>query len=350
MPNYGKSDDGFRVHKRSLEPTTMALGLDRTPIERFFVCNVDDAPAVDADGWQLTLGGDAAGRSVTLGLADLDALPQHRVDAWLECAGNGRRLFEFVDGHVPSGAEADTQWTLGAMGMASWRGPRLADVLALAGLAESAAWVSPRGLDTENVEGEAPRMCLPLDKALDPDTLVALEMNDAPLVAAHGAPARLLVPGWIGAYSMKWIERIDITAAWVPSWRGDVYYRLREPDGTDLGPATAHPVKSSIGLEWGEEIPSGAVSLLGYARSGAGEITDVEWSLDGGPWHPAELVGARSRWSWTPFRIEVDLEPGDHRFRTRATDATGATQPDRVPYNPSTILWNAVTPHLVRAI
>lgn len=328
----------------------MALGVDQTPIDRFFVCNVDDAPAVDADSWRLTVGGDSAVRTITLGLAELEALPQYDVEAWLECAGNGRRLFEFVDGHVPAEVEADTQWTLGAMGMASWRGPRLADVLALAGTTASAAWVSPQGLDADNVEGEAPRMCMPLGKALDPDTLVALEMNGAPLIAAHGAPARLLVPGWIGAYSMKWVARIDITAAWVPSWRGDVYYRWRDPDGTDLGPATAHPVKSSIGLEWGEQTPSGMVSLLGYARSGAGPITAVEWALDDGPWQAAELIGARSRWSWTPFRFDVDLDPGDHRIWTRATDATGATQPHRVPYNPSTILWNAVTPHLVRAI
>ena len=273
------------------------------------------------------------------------ALPQHDLHAWLECAGNGRRLFEFVDGHVPSKLEADTQWTLGAMGMASWRGPRLADVLALAGVTKAAAWVSPQGLDHENAEGEPPRMCMPLAKALDPDTIVALEMNGAPLATAHGAPARLIVPGWIGAYSMKWVERIDVEAEWVPSWRNDVYYRMRQPDGTDLGPATAHPVKSTIALEWGETVPAGAVDVLGYARSGAGPITSVEWSLDGGGWQPAELVELPGRWSWTPFRLRVELSPGEHTIRTRATDASGAVQPETVPYNPSTILWNAITPH-----
>ena len=346
---YGKPDAGFRVHKRSLEPTTMALGVDRTPIDRFFVCNVDDAPAIDADGWSLTIGGDAASRTVTMSLADLRALPQHDVDAWLECAGNGRRLFELVDGHVPSKLEADTQWTLGAMGMASWRGPRLADVVALAVPTADAAWVSPQGLDHDNAEGEPPRMCMPLAKALDPDTLIALEMNGAPLAAAHGAPARLVVPGWIGAYSMKWIERIDLAAAWIPSWRNDVYYRLRDPDGTDRGPATEHPVKSSLALEWGEVVPTGPVDVLGYARSGAGAITTVEWSLNGGPWQYADLVDLPGRWSWTPFRLRVELTPGPHQIRTRATDSTGTTQPESVPYNPSTILWNAVTPHAIVA-
>lgn len=346
---FGKPVAGFRVHKRSLEPTTMALGVDTTPIERFFVCSVGDAVAVDAGEWSLTIGGDAAERSVTLSLDDLRALPQHEVAAWLECAGNGRRLFEFVDGHVSSKLEADTQWTLGAMGMASWRGPRLADVVARAEPDDQARWVSPQGLDHDNVEGEPPRMCLPLDKALDPDTLIALEMNGAPLTVAHGAPARLVVPGWIGAYSMKWIEHIDVTAEWVPSWRGDVYYRLRDPDGTDRGPATVHPVKSSLALEWGESVPAGRVDLLGYARSGAGPITHVDWSLDDGPWRRAELIDSTGRWAWTPFRVPVDLESGEHRIRTRATDSTGATQPDTMPYNPSTILWNAVTPHPVRA-
>ena len=344
-PGFGKPQSGFRVHKRSLEPTTMALGVDATPIDRFFVCNVGDAVAVDAAAWVLSVGGDGAGRSLTLTIDDLRALPQHALDAWLECAGNGRRLFELVDGHVPSKLEADTQWTLGAMGMASWRGPRLADVLAGAEPSDAAAWVSPQGLDHHNVEGEPPRMCLPLDKAIDPDTILALEMNGAPLTIAHGAPVRLVVPGWIGAYSMKWIERIDITAGWVPSWRGDVYYRRREPDGTDLGPATTHPVKSSVALEWGESVPAGPVDLVGYARSGAGPITRVEWSVDEGPWQEAELVDLPGRWSWTPFRVRVDLAAGEHEIRTRATDSTGATQPDSVPYNPSTILWNAVTPH-----
>jgi DMSO/TMAO reductase YedYZ molybdopterin-dependent catalytic subunit len=346
---FGKPDVGFRVHKRSLEPTTMALGVEQTPIDCFFVCNVDDAPAVDTSEWKLTVTGEAATRRVVLSLGDLQALPQHDVEAWLECAGNGRRLFELVYGHRPSKLEADTQWTLGAMGMASWRGPRLADVVALAEPTVAAAWVSPRGLDHENVEGEAPRMCIPIDKALDPDTLIALEMNGRPLNIAHGAPARVLVPGWIGAYSMKWVDQIDIAAEWVPSWRNDVYYRLRDPHGTDNGPATAHPVKSSLALEWGEVLPAGPVDVVGYARSGTGRVTAVEWSLDHGPWNHAELLELPGRWSWTPFRLRAELTPGRHQIRTRATDSNGATQPDSVPYNPSTILWNAVTPHEVVA-
>ncbi len=346
---FGKPENGFRVHKRSLEPTTMALGVERTPIDRFFVCNVDDAPQVEPGEWVLTVTGAAAATQVSLSLVDLQTLPQHEVDAWLECAGNGRRLFELVDGHLPSTLEADTQWTLGAMGMASWRGPRLADVLALAEPTATAAWVSPRGLDHDNVEGEPPRMCMPIDKALDPDTIIALEMNGRPLAAAHGAPARVLVPGWIGAYSMKWVEQIDIAAEWVPSWRNDVYYRLRDPDGTDHGPATTHPVKSSLALEWGEVVPAGPVDIVGYARSGTGRVTAVEWSLDDGPWHAAALVELPGRWAWTPFRIRAELAPGQHQIRTRATDSNGDTQPDSVSYNPSTILWNAVTPHAVVA-
>ena len=348
MTGYGKNDDGFRVHKRSLEPNTMALGTDRTPIDRFFVCNVDAAPSIAPDEWELTIGGDAVEGVVTVGLDQLTALPQHEVESWLECAGNGRRLFELVDGHVPSGAEADTQWTLGAMGMASWRGPRLADVLALAGVRPSARWVSPEGLDIDNVEGEAPRMCLPLDKAVDDDTLLALEMNGAPLVAAHGAPARLLVPGWIGAFSMKWVSRIDVSAEWVPSWRADVYYRLWSSEGVDLGAATVHPVKSSLALEWGARCRPGPQNVRGYARSGVAPVTAVEWSLDGGEWQPARLSPIPGRWTWTPFDFDVDLAPGEHRIRTRASDASGATQPDTMPFNASTILWNAVTPHLVR--
>lgn len=343
----GESTSGFDRRGTSLEPSTADLGTDRTPIEDFFVCNVGDPAVPDAAVWRLRIDGDAVTGPASMTLAELRALPQRRVDAWLECAGNGRSLFGLV-GPRPLEPEANrTPWMLGAMGMASWEGPSLASVLESAGIEPAAGWVSPAGLDWPNPEGDPVRMCLPVDKALDRDTIIALNMNDEPLELMHGFPARLLVPGWVGAYSVKWLDRIEVSTRWISSWRADSYYRCRTPAGDDLGPATVQPVKSSLALPWPAELESGELEIRGYARVGDAVIDSVEWSVDGGPWQEAELVGPNDRWTWSPFRFTWQAEPGGHEIRTRATDSTGNTQPDEMAFHPNGLLWNAVIPHPV---
>lgn len=322
------------------------LGVARTPLDRFFVCSAGDAPTIDPATWSMAIEGDAA-RRFEVSLSDLVGLPQHRLLAWLECAGNGRRLYELVDGHQRSVDATDTPWTLGAMGLATWEGPRLTDVLAMTEITSDARFVGPEGLDVDNPEGHPAQMSIPMNKALDPDTIVALRMNDEPLLAAHGAPARLLVPGWVGAYSVKWLRRIEVSSSWISTWRSDEYYVMRNPDGSKIGPATAHPVKSSLALDWPGKLRPGPHTLFGYARAGGVRIASVEWSVDDGPWVAARLVGPNDRWTWAPFEFDWEATPGEHIIRTRATDAEGATQPDSVPFNPRTILWHAVTPHPV---
>lgn len=345
--DYGKSADGMLRHTTSLEPDTMDLGVERTPTSRFFVCSGSDAPKIDADEWQLTISGDAVVAPATVDWATLVALPQRTLDAWLECAGNGRRMFELAGGHPISPEVIDTPWTLGGMGMAKWTGVALRDVLELAGVSPQAAWVGVSGGDHHNVEGEAAGMCLPVDKALDPDTIVAITMNGAPLSPAHGHPARLVVPGWVAAYSIKWMEKIEISTSWVPSWRADVYYRNRTPEGDDLGPATAHPIKSCLALDWPAAVPAGPQTLRGYARCGEHEVDRVEVSVDGAPWMPAVLTVDLGRWGWQPFEFDWHAEPGDHEIRTRAWDSAGVTQPHKNVGHPNTILWNAITAHPV---
>ena len=190
-------------------------------------------------------------------------------------------------------------------------------------------------------------MRLPAEKALDLDTIVALAMNDEPLVAAHGAPARLLVPGWVGAYSVKWLGRLELSSRWVNSFRADEYYVRRTPEGVKLGPATTHPVKSTVALRYGESIPAGPTVTHGYARGGDAAIERVEFSIDGGDWRLCDMPALQSRWAWAPFSFQWNAEPGGHKIRTRARTETGETQPETVPYNPHTILWNGVTPHHV---
>jgi len=343
--DYGKSTNGFKLIDSSLEPTGGDLGTAMTPVERFFVCSASPAPRIEAATWSLTVDGDACGRPITLSSDDLDALPQHEVPSWLECAGNGRAMFNLAGGYETDGADADTAWTLGAMGMATWQGPTLASVLELAEATPDARWVAPQGLDLENTEGEPARMTLPIDKARHGDTILARRMNGAPLAPAHGYPIRLLVPGWVGAYSIKWLGRLEISSTWVSSWRADEYYVHRTPDGAKAGPVTTHPVKSSLALDWPARVASGKQTLRGYARCGSAKIASVEWSLDGESWQPADLDVVAGDWAWTPFTITVDLAPGDHEIGTRATTDDGQTQPDHLPFHPNTILWNAVTRH-----
>lgn len=347
--DYGKPNDGFTRLTTSLEPATGDLGTTETPLDRFFVCSAGSPPDLTPDAWSMTIDGDAAEQSVTVDFDRLRQLPTVTVSAWLECAGNGRSMFTLVDGKEIPPDNAHTNWMLGGMGLARWEGPRLRDVLALAGVSGQAAFVSPVGLDVENTEGHPIRMCLPLDKAMDDATIVATHMNGQPLVRAHGAPARLIVPGWVGAYSVKWLGGLTIASEWVPSWRADYYYVLRHPDSTIIGPATSHPVKSNLALTYPAAVSSGTQELFGYARSGSGAITAVDWSIDGGPWQPATLDEPEGPFAWTVFRFEADLSPGEHTIRTRATDSSGVTQPEQQPFHPYGVLWHSVIPHPVTA-
>ena len=345
MPN--KPSNGLIARGTNFEPATMELGLEQTPLDRFFLCTVGASPTIAGADWSLAINGDGVAGPIALTLDDLATLPQRSVSAWLECAGNGRSMFELLGkGPLSVGPDA-TPWMLGAMGMADWEGPTVATVLDQAGVAEDAEWVSPAGLDFPNEEGEPVRMTLPIDKAMHPDTIVALSMSGAPLDAVHGFPARLLVPGWIGAYSVKWLGRLEVSSEWITSGRADDYYRLRTEDGIDLGPATAHPVKSNLALDWPATLAPGIQGIYGYARAAGVPIESVEWSSDGTTWHDAELVGPNGEWTWSPFRFEWEAVPGEHQLRSRATDALGNTQPEEMEFHPDGILWNAVIPHPV---
>ncbi|HKJ10863.1 MAG TPA: molybdopterin-dependent oxidoreductase [Ornithinimicrobium sp.] len=346
---YGKPERGFRRLGTSLEPLVADLGRRRTPLDRFFVCSAGEVPPVDPASWRLRVDGDAAATPVEVSLNDLRALEQVSVDAWLECAGNGRGLFAAVGGLTISAAPKNTPWFLGGLGLATWTGPRLSSVLELASPTDGAGYVGPVGLDHDNSEGETVRMSLPWEKALHPDTIVALTMNGADLLPAHGAPARLLVPGWVGAYSVKWLERLELATTWVDSFRANEYYVLRDEAGRVTGPATAHPVKSQLCLGWPAAVDSGPLEVHGYARSGQAPIAAVDWALDDGPWQSAELLDDLGPWAWRPFKLHVGLPAGPHTIRTRARDEAGNLQPLRQAPHRDGVLWNAVIPHPVTA-
>ncbi|MEL6478411.1 MAG: molybdopterin-dependent oxidoreductase [Pseudomonadota bacterium] len=341
MAHWAKSVEGFTRLGTSLEGPFAAFDSYLTPVEQFFVCSAGASVRVNPDTYRLKIKGDGVERVVTLGLTDLRALPQHRVPAYVECAGNQRTLFAKVDGHrIERESEGDdVKWTLGGVGMAEWSGPRLSDVLALAGLSDRAAWVAPMGLDVLNPECDI-EIPMPLDKALDPDTILALEMNGTPLPVDHGAPVRMVVPGWVGTYWVKWVGWITVSTAEIRNYRTDEYYVI---DGQTV---TEQNIKSALSLPWPATLRPGRHRITGFARSPGAEIARVEWS-DGGGWREAELISPNERWGWVRFAFDWEAAPGSHRLRTRATDAAGQVQPETVPFNPGTLLYNAIIPHPV---
>ncbi|MCI4067110.1 molybdopterin-dependent oxidoreductase, partial [Micromonospora sp. R77] len=275
------------------------------PTDRFFVRNHTVTPHLDAETWRLRLfgtglrGAPTRDAPVEFGYHDLRRLPAEETTALVECAGNGRRFFaDQQDDPAPGVA-----WRLGGVGVARWRGVRLATVLRLAGLTDTAVDVLPEGLDPEYVTGGVNlgrvRRPLPVAKALD-DVLLAYEMNGEPLPADHGHPVRLVVPGWIGISSIKWVGQVEVSATALFSPWNTSFYRMFGPDHP-AGGATlaAQSVKSAFELAWDARIPAGAEVLLrGRSWSGAGPIDRVEVSTGDDDWRPAELVAADRGGPW----------------------------------------------------
>ncbi|MFF8679112.1 sulfite oxidase [Streptomyces sp. NPDC015237] len=328
-----------------------------TPNDRFFVRNHTSTPVLPAADWALTVHGDGLtrDRTVDFSLADLRKLPSVTHSAFVECAGNGRSLFTGQQGQTVSG----TSWTLGAIGVARWRGVRLADVLRRAGLSRRAVDVMPRGLDADYVTADGAdlgrvRRPLPLSKALD-DVLLAYEMNGEPLPPDHGHPVRVLVPSWIGIASIKWVGDIEVSAEPLYSpWNTD-FYRLfgdAYPDG-GTAPLSGQTVKSAWELDAGAKVAAGTSHrLTGRSWSGAGGVVRVDVSTDGGgTWNRARLHDAPRRDGWVRWSTRWrPAAPGPYTLLARATDSAGRTQPDATVHNTQGYLFDAVVRHPVNAV
>jgi len=299
-----------------------------TPSRLFFVRNHFEPPTVDPQTWRLQVGGFVE-RPREWTLDELDALPERTVFATMECAGNGR---SFLSPHVHG-----VQWGAGAIGHAEWTGIPLRAVLEKSGVKPQTKEILFEGLD-HGREADHPELLsfarsLPLAKALDRETLLVTKMNGEPLEPIHGFPLRLIVPGWYGVASVKWIGRIDaIDHAFTGYYQSKKYtIQRRTPQGEAqtviVGPM---PVKSEIVRPTdGETLGLGTNRIFGVAWAGEEAVARVEVSTDGGDsWNDAELLGPQSAYSWTlwEFLWEVS-EPGQHSLLARATSASGRVQP-----------------------
>ena len=298
---------------------------------------------IDRAQYRLTVDGMVSNR-VELSLADLEKLPQHTLPAVIECAGNGRAMF--------SPKMPGIQWSRGAIGNAEWTGPRVSDVLKAAGGAGTAAWVDADGADRGVAATPDFVRSMPMKKAMHPGTMIALKMNGQPLPELHGAPARLIVPGWDGASSVKWVVKLTASAQahagffMNPAYR---YPRRPLPPGGAARPAEMDmiegmPVKSTITApEDQAKVAAGMVTVRGFAWAGEEAIERVEVSTDGGSrWQAAELTGQKLPFAWRLFKLEWKAAPGYHTVLSRATDTAGRVQPVVAAWNPSGYLWNAI--------
>jgi sulfite oxidase len=326
-------------------PPDLLCAAELTPYELFYVRNHGGVPRVDPQAFRLEVGG-LARRTLALALDDLRRLGEETVEATLECAGNRRSEMAAVapiPGELPWGEEA--------IGNARWTGVPLARLLDEAGVEKGARHVAFSGLD--DVERGGRRFgfggSIPLEKARAPEVLLAWEMNGAPLPPVHGAPLRALVPGYIGARSVKWLAKVTLQEEPSDNYFQAKAYRLFPPHVTaETVDWKAGRMLEDIGLNAvicaplaGERVAAGKVEVRGWAVAGGGRrVARVEVSGDGGrSWKEAELEGEggenprgrdardRSPWVWRLFRAGLDLSPGEREIAVRAWDTAGETQP-----------------------
>lgn len=344
----GLAGKDARLIARSVRPpdfeTPVAL-LDTfiTPNEQFYVRSHMPPPTgVDGAAWKLVVAGEVDA-PLSLSLADLGQFPEASVTVTLECAGNGRSFFD--------PPVAGIQWEKGAVGTARWTGVRLADVLRKAGVKPSSTVVTMNGGDQP--VGTMPDFVrqLPIGKAMHADTLIAHTMNGQPLPAAHGFPLRMIVPGWEGAYAVKWLHEIralskEFDGFWVATGYRYPVKRVAPGaavDAADLTPLTGLVVKSLITKPLtGSAVAPGAIDVAGFAWAGDSPIARVEISTDSGAsWKLARLTGERVPYAWRRFEYRFDARKAETlTIMSRATDVGGRTQPAIAQWNPSGYLWN----------
>jgi len=329
-----------RNHGMPLE----ALRWEVTPVGLHYLLTHYDIPDVDVGSWRLDVGG-LVERPLSLSLDDLRVRESVEVAVTMECAGNGRAQ---VEPHVVS-----QPWLLEAVGTARWRGMPVASLLEEAGALEGASDVLFTGLDrgVEGGEEQAYERSVPLDELVACDALVAYEVNGVPLPPQHGFPLRLVVPGWYGMTSVKWLARLTVGDAPSTGYQMQRAYRLRLTDGDEGEPVSriaprslAVPPGIPEFLSRSRVVTAGSCELTGRAWSGEGEIVAVDVSADGGEtWAPAELGDAAlGRWAWRPWTCRWNALPGEHVICCRARDAAGNEQPLDPPWNLGGYMNNAV--------
>lgn len=322
-----------------------------TSNEAFFVrYHLALIPQVDAGAWRLHVGGASAMRPIDLSIDDLKRdFERVRVAAVNQCSGNRRALF--------TPRAPGVQWENGAMGNAVWGGVRLADLLRKAGVRADALEVAFDGADAALLPATPDFLkSLPIERALDANTLIAFEMNGRALPHWHGAPARLVVPGWTATYWVKHLTEISVLPkAFDGFWMKTAYRlptgkfpgaRFASQENAETTPITEILVNSLVTSHVaGARLARGQPSqLAGWAWDGGTGIAEVEVSLDGRQtWQPATLGDDLGRFAWRAFRFPLDTsKAGPIELAVRAMSRSGAVQPQELTFNPSGYHHNVI--------
>jgi sulfite oxidase len=324
-------------------PPSVLASSEITSVDAFYARNHGPFPDITPQQWRLTVDGLVdTPRTLTYDqlITDFD---QHSVVATLACAGNRRAELLRV-----RPIEGKDPWAHGAISTAEWRGVRLADVLAAAGVHRE---------DTLHVEFLAPDIAqearpvqaygssITLGKAMSDEVILAWQMNGQPLPQTHGGPVRVVVPGYIGARSVKWVTSVTVRAVPSQNYFQALDYRILPPEvDADTAAEGEGLSLSSLPLNCdvlaptdGDHVAAGALTIRGWAMAGDGQgVGRVDVSLDGGRgWRQADLHRAASRWAWRPWSLTVDVVPGPLSITARAWADSGVTQPE----SPAS-LWN----------
>jgi DMSO/TMAO reductase YedYZ molybdopterin-dependent catalytic subunit len=309
-----------------------AMGEDLTPTGLHYLVIHWDIPFVDLSGWRLRIGGRVR-RPLELSLDAVRSRPARTLPVTMECAGNGRGWLSPRPVSLP--------WLGEAIGTSQWTGTPLRELLEEAGAAPGAREVVFRGADrgTQDDVAQTYARSLTLADASRPEVLLAYEMNGRPLEPQHGFPLRLLVPGWYGMTSVKWLTDIELVEGPFDGFQQAVAYRYQR-DADDPGEPVSRIRVRALMIPPGtpdffsrrRSVEAGPQRLRGRAWSGRAPIARVEVAVDGA-WSDATLHSPVGEFAWTEWSADWDATPGDHELACRATDAGGDTQPLDAPWN-----------------
>ncbi len=309
-----------------------ALRYDITPTGLHYLLVHFDIPALDPAGWRLRIGG-ALDNPFELSLDQLCALPAQTLAVTMECAGNGRARL------VPR--PMSQPWLYEAIGTASWTGTSLWPLLERAGLRGDAVEVVFSGAD-RGVQGEVEhdyQRSLTLAEVRRAEVLLAYAMNGRPLEPQHGFPLRLIVPGWYGMTSVKWLTSIEAVTEPFTGYQQTPAYHYAS-DAENLGAPVERMRPRALMIPVGipdffsrhRFVERGLVEIEGRSWSGGGQVERVELAVDG-RWSEATMAGSVGPFAWRSWRFAWEAEPGEHTLSCRATDAAGDSQPTVQPWN-----------------
>ena len=309
------------------------LALDITPLGAHYLLTHFDTPIIDSNEHRLHFEG-AFENPFHLDMKQIRSLPKVTMPITLECSGNGRTKISPRRYSMP--------WAYEAVGTSEWTGTPLAPLIKRARPHSEVIEISFTGVDYGYDAGVGHYFgrSLTLNQIRNLEVLLVYDMNGQPLLPQHGAPLRIIVPGWYGMASVKWLKKVEALTEPFLGFQQTQTYRFRQSADDEGQPVTSMRVKSLMvppGVpDWISRnrcIEPGKITVNGRAWSGAGKkITKVEFASNGN-WEPAEILDQVGKFAWTGWRYQWEAKPGEHILQCRASDESGATQPITPPWD-----------------